>query len=305
MKYWNNLFAGALAITLLSACGGGGDSTPAAVVPTYSGLTTAAGITATNAEVLSTTATDASEEAIAQNTAKAANPFGIEISAANSDINPLIIQIANQIAAHAQANLNLPTGITISATDLGNYFCGGSVTTPDNFGANNTLNGTITLSNVCYNDGGLYGQITINGTLSFTQTVDSMSIRFINFSVTGNGLSETINMTVACTSTLCSISADFEGSDGKTYRIADLTVTGTNTGPYSISATFYHPDYGYATIVGTGIVYACPNGYPSAGTINISGASGSTASITFTSCDGYSGTWNNGTTSGTFDGTWL
>jgi hypothetical protein len=309
MKYWNNLFVGALAITLLSACGGSGDlsGTPAAL--TYSGLTTPAGITVTNAEVLSTKATDASEEAIAQNTAKEANPFGIVLTPVNSDINPLIIRITKEVVTQVQADINLPTGLVLTYTDLGGYpLCGGSVTVPDNFGANNLLNGSITYNNLCYDDS-YYGQIYINGTLTFTQTASNITIRYSNFRATGTGLPEaiSINMTVSCDTsfTSCSISADFEGTDGKVYRVANLTVSGTGTGPYTINATFYHPDYGYATIASTGITYTCSNGYPSAGTINITGASGSSANISFTSCDGYSGTWNNGTTSGTFDGTWL
>lgn len=316
MKYLNHLLAGTFALAL-SACGGSGDSgssTPPA--PTYSGITTPVAITATNAQGLSTKSTDATEEAITQQTASENNPYNplaITITTANTDINPLITRITREIVSHNQAASNLPTGATITAAQLGAPFCGGSISYPDSFGNNGMLNGTITYNNLCYNDT-FTGVITVNGSITFTETSTTITIRYINFTITGAGLSETVNMTVSCdtdpmTSFFinCSISADFTGSDGKVYRIADMSVSGFGTGPYYISATFYHPDYGYVILstIG-GLYYECSNGYPSAGTISIAGSGTSSASITFTSCDGYTGTWNDGNaSSGSFSGTWL
>ncbi|MBI3188572.1 MAG: hypothetical protein HYZ31_11995 [Gammaproteobacteria bacterium] len=304
MKYLNYLMVGTFALAL-SACGGdSGSSAPPA--PTYSGITTPVAITSTNAPVLSTKATDATEEAITQQTASDSNPFGISATTANSDINPLITRITREVVNQTQANINLPAGATITLTDP--PFCGGSISYPDNMGSGGTLNGTITYNNLCYDDGGLYGQITINGTVTFTETVSTITIRYINFRITGTGLSETVNMTVSCDTSFfsCSISADFTGSDGKVYRIADMSVSGSGTGPYYINATFYHPDYGSVILSSTGLYYACSNGYPSAGTISITGSGTSSASITFNSdCTGYTGTWDDGISTGTFSGTWL
>lgn len=309
MKYLNYLMVGTLALAL-SACGGdSGSSIPPAPAPTYSGITTPAAITETNAQGLSTKSTDATEEAITQQTASDTNPFGISINAANTDINPLITRITREVVNHSQTNLNIPAGATITAAQLGAPFCGGSISYPDSMDPNDMLNGTVTYNNLCFDDGGLYGQIIINGTVTFTQTNTSITIRYINFRMTGTDLNETINMTVSCDTSFfsCSISADFTGSDGKVYRIADMSVSGFGTGPYSysIEATFYHPDHGSVTLAGSGLTYNCSNGYPSAGTINITGSGGSSASITFTSCDGYTGTWDDGVSSGSFSGTWL
>lgn len=302
------LFSALTISAFMTGCGGGGGGSTG---PTYSGLTTPAAITSTNANELSTKATSATEDAIAQNAANDANPFAIAITPANSEFNPFIIDLTRDIATHLPPNLNLPAGATISYIDLNNYlgqtlFCGGSVSAPDNFGSNGTLNGTITFSNLCVYDD-YFGQITINGRVIFTETATEISIRYSNFSINDGVDSATINMTVTCDLNMfsCSITADFVGNDGKTYRIANLTIVGSNTGPYTISATFYHPDHGSVLMSGTGIYYNCSNGYPSAGTINITGANGSSATITFDTCSSYSGSWNDGISSGSFSGNWL
>ena len=293
----HNSFIILLATMLVTACGGGGGGGSSA--PTYSGLTTPAAITVTNAEALSEKSLEGVDEAVAQNAANEANPFGISISQTSSNTNQLIINTARQAASTSQSLGSLPAGITVTAAQLGYPFCGGSVSVPDNWQYSTYLNGTMILNNLCINDP-YFGIVTMNGSVIFTENATQFTLQYVNLTINDGSTTETINMTVSCTSSDCSISTDYVGSDGSTYRIANLDITGSGSGPYTFSATFYHPDYGSVTVTGSGIYLNCPDGSISAGTLNLSGASGSSASVLFTGCNTYSGTWNDGTTSGSF-----
>lgn len=296
----------------------GSSSAVTASTPTYDGVTTAVGITADNAETLALTTVEATDQAISAEATDSANPFAIAMSDQDSRINTIVTEIARQVAGSSQS-MNLPAGITITADDLGGAawgFCGGSISVPDSFYdsyiSNGYLNSSITYNNFCYDDFTL-GQITMNGTVTFSETATTFSIKYTNFSVSYGGTTEIINMELSCVYDNtglwpvwdCSLSSDYRGADGKVYRIADMWVTGSGDGPYSIGATVYHPDHGSVVISGTGIWYTCSNGYPSMGTITFTGANLSSGTITFRGdCTGYDGTWNDGTTTGTFSGTW-
>jgi len=286
---------------VISACGGSDSSSSAPAELQYSGLTSAATISSSNAEELSTKAAEASEEAAAQDAANDSNPFAISISKPDSNVDQLVINIARQIDSQLQAYEQLSTGITVSASTLGSSFCGGSVSVPDSWQNSSALNGTITLNNLCVDDPYL-GTVTINGSVTFTETSTQITMSYNNFSINNGSTTQTINMTITCDSSLitCTITSNYMGADGKTYRVADLAITGSNTGPYTISATFYHPDYGYTSLSGSGIYLNCSDNSPSAGTITISGANSSSASITFAGCNSYSGSWDDGISSGIF-----
>jgi len=286
---------------VISACGGSDSSSSAPAGLQYSGITSAAIISSSNGEELSTKAAEASEKAVAQDAANDSNPFAISISQPNSNIDQLVINIARQIDSQSQSYEQLSTGITLNASDLGYPFCGGSVSVPDSWQNTNTLNGTMSFNNLCVDDP-YFGTVTINGSVTFSETSTQITMSYNNFSINDGSTTQTINMTITCDSSLttCTISSNYIGADGKTYRIADLSITGNNTGPYTISATFYHPDFGYANISGSGIYLNCPDNSPSAGTIIVNGANSSSASITFAGCNSYSGTWNDGTSSGIF-----
>ncbi|MDH5473400.1 MAG: hypothetical protein OEY61_11140 [Gammaproteobacteria bacterium] len=300
---------------VLTGCGGGGGGA-AATGPTYSGETAPAAITATNAEAIGTKTAEAAEEAIAQNAANDANPFvvGISISQNNADFNLFISDLSRQIASSTQVMANMPAGITISSTDLNFYagvdiFCGGSVSFPDSFMSSTTLNGTITYSNLCINDPNYnFGQMTINGSVKFTTTADQVTIQYSNFSINDGVDTNTMNMTVTCNTimTVCSISADYEAADGKVYRVANMTIAGIPpTGPYTVTATFYHPDYGSVTMDASNLIFDCLNGHPSSGTINYTG-SNSSGTIIFTNCSTYTGTYTDESLSaGSYNGSWL
>lgn len=303
------LFFSTLAVSaILTGCGGGGGS--GVTGPTYTGVTTPAAITSSNAETLSTKSVNATQEAIVQNAANDANPFAISITQVDDRIHQRITEISRMIASSTTSSFNLPLAATVSYLDLNfeigyDLFCGGYVSGPNDFGSSGFLNGTLTFNNLCINDS-YFGSITMNGSIIFRETATTFSMQYVNVTISYAGESITVNMTFSCGTSGCSISTDFVGTDGSIYRIADLDIWGFGTGPFDIDATFYHPDHGSVIISGTGIEYNCINSsYPSTGSITITGAGGSYATISFDSCIGYSGSWFDGITTDNFNGSWL
>lgn len=309
------LFFSAVAVSVvLTGCGGGGGG--GSTGPTYTGITTPVAINATNAQVIGSKTADGASEAITQDAARNASPFGITISSDSNNINPTLVEFARKIGASVQL-LNFPIGITTyTYLDLMNQnpslnLCGGTVRVSDEFINsvinNGTFNGSMTFINLCTIDPTL-GNITMNGTLTFTQTNTEFSIQFSNFSINNNGSTGTVNMTVSCNASgfSCTIAATFEGIDGKVYQIADMSVIEVSTGVYNVSAVYYLPDYGSVTMTATNMTFGCLNGQPDGGTITYIGSGSSSGSITFRGdCSGYDGTWNDGVSSGIFSGDWL
>ena len=295
---------------ILTGCGGGGGGGGGAGTATYSGVTSAATIDDTSAETLGTTATEAMSEAVTNDSANDGNPFSLAASITNTPNTSSLSSIVTNIARNAATQmvpLNLPVGLTITSAELGAGFCGGSITVPDDFGQNDTLNGSIVFNNLCF-DGDEDGQVTLNGQITFTETATLITISYVNFTVVFNGQTQTVNATITCTSNFssCTFSSDYVGEDGKVYRVSDFTVSGNATAGYTISATFFHPDLGSVTIQTTTPITFAANGNPNGGVLEfISGSA--TATITF-NADGltYSGSWSNTSagTSGTFTGTW-
>lgn len=311
MSYIKNLFPALAAVFFLAGCGGGGGGSSA---PTYTGVTTPAAITSTNAEDLGTSSGEATGSAVAQDAANDANPYAIRISYQSTiGGNNLISNIATALYNNLKDTPNLPTGVVVSYTEFGDpYLCGGSVSVPSNFGNNGTLNGTINISNLCYDDpyDGL-DAVVINGSITFTHTATQLTMSS-NITVTVGTESESVNMTISCQldsygyATSCSISSDFVGSDDLVYRVSDFSIIESSAGTYYFDSTFYHPEHGYVTVNADAITFGCADGRPDGGTITFTGAGGSSGDITFRSdCTGYDGSWNDGVTSGTFSGNWL
>ncbi|MDH5766784.1 MAG: hypothetical protein OEZ38_12285, partial [Gammaproteobacteria bacterium] len=239
----------------------------------------------------------------------------INITSNTNQLNSMLVDIANTVGNNIPG-VDLPVAITYSYTDpaLGGLFCGGSITVSDsfinNYQTNGTLNGSMTLHNLCYSDV-MFGTIIMNGTIRFSQTTSQTVIQYSNFSINDGSSIENINMTVTCgtSMTTCSISTDFEGSDGQVYRMADVGIT-TNfdDGSFNINATFYHPDHGSVNMIASRITLGCTNGHPDGGSIHITTedlTNSSSATIVFRSdCTGYDGTYNDGAATGSISVDW-
>ena len=293
---------------ILTGCGGGGGGSSTPALPTYSGSTSPAAIDSSNADAIGTTTTEASIQLISGQNAQDANPFGISITNNTSFFTDTMPDLIKNILDGMQ-NGNLPVGITLGSDFLTGMpgYCGGSITVPDNFvpGAT-TYSINMTFNNYCFDDG--VQQVFLNGTITNDVTPSTMTSSYINFSVKIGGVTETINMSLSCTGMdtvpSCTISIIYTGSDGKTYQVANFTVT-ANATDYQIEATFYHPTHGTVTMSSTNLAFVgCTNGMPSSGMISFNSDS-SSGTITFTSCTTYDVTWNDGAVDvGMSRGTW-
>lgn len=273
----------------LIGCGSDGEESAGATAPVYAGNTMPAAINSSNASTLSTKSTEGVNEAINVETAGDGIPFAVSINSGSSDLAYNISNIAGDLATNLNA-ANLPSGLVLSATELNNQiggsdFCGGTVTVPDNFNPASGLNLTMTFNALCYNDGTT--QLTMTGALVFTETASTITVQFTNFNVifpTASGTAnETFNATISCDTSFinCSLSTDFVGLDGVTYRLSNVSVTGTAASGYTVSATFFHATHGSVSIsTNVAISYGTCGIYPDNGEIVLTGGSGA-ITVTF------------------------
>jgi hypothetical protein len=134
----------------------------------------------------------------------------------------------------------------------------------------------------------------MNGPVRFTKntSADSMTMVF-DVTVAYIGQTQAVDMTLACSdisspSISCSITSDFEGIDGRIYRLEDLTVTGNDTSGYYVSMTFYDPDHGRVDVTTTQpLTYDCEQAVPGSGMLSVNGG-GTSATASFDNCSSYS-----------------
>ena len=306
----------ALAFTVgVTGCGNSSSDNPKENndIPTYSGSTSPATISASNAEKIGTSATEGVVQAVETDANGDALPTILVATNENStsNLNQKLRDITYRLL-DSKRNTYLPLEVVLDGddfpADMG--YCGGSITFPDDM-YNNTsgrLNGTITYNNFCTDAGDSYGRMTINGSLIFSETETHISMIYRNLIVSYNGETYTMNGTYTCNTsfTNCTMSSDYAGSDGSTYRMSDVSVSGNNSSGYSVNASFCHPNYGCVTIeTTTPITFNCANGMADGGAIRFTGANSSSGTISFDSCSSYSGTYNDGSGSITsFSGNW-
>jgi|GEM_PF-953421 len=282
----------------ITGCGGGGDSAGTGVT-SYSGSQEQATITTDNSEQLARSATEGATEATAADPAIVTGG-GATVSA------PLAIQTANSYelaeniivdslpqALEYLANSSSPSAYQeeVPCSVSGSIL----VTAPDSL-SNNTSqsfpeSGTMTMDfRDCRDD----ETSTVNGTATTTFTGGGgFTTVYQNFTIaytdptTGEQVVETIeNLSMACDSNFsCSIQSDFVGGDGRTYRISDMTVSGSDTSGWDVSATVYDPDLGSIVIDTTSpLMLDCSTGVPSSGAVSITGANNAEITVDYLSC---------------------
>lgn len=261
---------------VLASCGGGGSSADEGII--YTGSRSPANVDAANAEELAIAAAGGANQAIAADTADSANPLSPRGIAANSN---LVSKLTEQLEM-------LTTSKNRIASQLLPICDTGSADLDQN---SNGTEGTIVFTN-CLVTGG-NGEV-LNGTVTFSATISgstltSLNMRFINFRVTYLGESQTVNMTISCSGAplVCNVFSDFVGVDGRIYRVEITVVTNTAGTSFDVDATVFDPDHGFFTIDATVNYNNCPGGVPETGTITITGAAATTASIVFNDCDSF------------------
>ena len=241
------------------------------------GVSTNATISDTNAQALAIAGTEGVKQAVDSDTV---SPFAkINNTSTTGDFT---VALAQQLSADPKLAEQ-----TIDICEFGNVIMN-----------INESNGS---GSIVYNSCVIGGSL-INGSANFTSSkvgsITTTTITFVDFTITFNGETETIDMSATCifnsdtASMSCSYNSTALGIDGRTYSVSNVTVTGDNLSGYSVSATISDPDHGNITIsTGSPITLNCSNGQPDSGSIIITDGSNS-MTVTFNSCSSYTVTLN-------------
>lgn len=257
-----------LACFSLISCGGGGGGSDDDGL-TYSGNTSEAEVDSTNADKLAIAATGGSSQAIASEAAQDNSPLR------SSPIHAKILDHSSHMAK-----------MLSSSNRTANQIIDPNPCTSGNIDVTSNSSGSsaeITYNNCVLDD------ITANGRVTYSQNSDgSFTFSYINFTVTYLGETHTLNMTAQCDSSYnCTYLTDYEGPDGRTYRVEGATVSSTGSTSYTVSATVYDPDHGYITINANVTYGSCTGGVPESGSITYTGSAGSSGSVVFNSCESF------------------
>jgi hypothetical protein len=282
-----------LSLLLLQGCGGGGgdsdsDSPSSSNSTTYTGSTAEATIDASNAKEIATGAASGTQEAVASNALSvvAMRPQATPRSKLE-ELSPRIAQWIDQLMSPHAAKV----------FDVSNDICdqGGSAVADTN---DDETEGTITFNNCTINDmeG---GSMVLNGAVRYSANISADTLSMVyDVTVDYIGESQAINMSLACNdistpAISCSITSDFEGTDGKVYRMEDITVSGSVSSGFYIGMTFYDPHHGWVDVTTTQpLTYACDKDVPGSGMFSMNGAGGTSATVSFDSCSAYTVTVN-------------
>jgi hypothetical protein len=277
-----------LTLSLLQACGGGGEgggSVNSSV--NYSGSTSVAEVDTTNSEDLGTASASAARQAVVTDAVNGVMRPAADLEDKVLDVSPTIAEWIAQSRNYA------------ARTEDVSRFCtqGGEAIANTN---DAETSGTITFTN-CGIDDGNGSVIVMTGAVDFTLTlvnneVDSMSLNY-NVSVTYEGKTAGVNLRISCVDMTgvrsCSITSDFVGLDNRVYRVTNITVSGSASSGYYVDATVYDPAHGSVSLTTTSpLLIDCPTGVPSTGTVVITGANSSSATVSFDSCDQFTVTVN-------------
>lgn len=183
---------------------------------------------------------------------------------------------------------SLPTG----ATTVVEGECGGSASIT----SNNSNHASVTYNDYCLPIDGF--DYVLNGTYDIDYTLSGETITSFSadFDVTATYRGETYSSSgsISCSGADlmdCTIVSDFTGTNGHSYRITNLTISGDEFSGYNVSARVYDGDVGYVDFQATDLV-PCDGGGFSSGTIEFSDSDGGTVTVVFSGCGSYTVTYN-------------
>ncbi len=261
---------------------------------TFSGSTDPASVDADNAQVIGEAAGESVGQAASAEESRSALPFGVEVT-----VNIEYPEALHQVIYDVSQLALLPSGIDLSTQVC---FGGGSADINSLPSVSGPASITMTFDN-CSVD----STMTMSGTvvMDFEDISDpnaGFSIEYTNFTVSGLGFgTQSINYSISCTSaTACTSYSDFDGSDGGSHRISDFSISGNASSGYNGSADFSHESYGSVSIDLSNVTYGNCGSAPDGGSITFNSSNGTSGSITFDSDCTASGSWSNGTSSGSF-----
>jgi hypothetical protein len=258
----------------VTACGGGGSSGGSAAAPvsiSYSGVTTAATITSGNAANISGGAVNGVTTSATSGGAVlgVASPGG----AVGADSNSMV-QVVKNLASQAvspASGTTAPLGVA-SGSNVVAGSCGGSITVTA--GANaTTVTGSIVYNRYCET-----GIVFMSGTSNFTADV------------TVSGQTATVNSILITTAPGALLNVYVQHA-GLVYWVNNLDLTVNAQSSYddvSVSATYYHPTYGYVTLTTPTTLHTVAGDlYPSSGSLLSTDTGNRRALITAISATNY------------------
>jgi len=271
----------------LSGCGGGGGGLPAE----YTGTTTQAVVTTTNAKSLSSSAYNVSQAA------NSLAALGKAVSDSNNTTSSLQLEVASILEnslSEITPTLKSTSKVVDQAVSAQNTISGYSGTYSYSINletTNGATNGS--LSFVQYKPSST--SAIINGTISFSGTYNQTSGSFSSFNMTLSRMSATsssvnVNLsgnlamsTNGTTKTMTMTLAATDSVNNRTFLIKDYSwqLTGNSL---TVSGVYYDPTYGYVIVsTATPLTVSAYYSTPSAGRLLFSGSNGSKARMTFSS----------------------
>jgi hypothetical protein len=275
-------------ITFIGCGGGGGDAGSDSSI-TYTGLTTLADITGTNAETLSAGALTGSQAG--------STLGGIGAIETGTDENPVSFRTlkVTQALEDALLQIDLPSvsggsfiGATQYASDSMLGTCGGSASYNMQYNdITGDFSGNFSFSSYCN------GGVTFSGGASFSGSLDlsdpdnpafeSFTFTFTHLSDGSSTLDGTIDFDLSSPPAIVTFNALLKVNvTGKVYWVKDydMSITEDSDGGgyyvelYILSGSYYDPDYGYITVeTSTPIKTYGSDDWPSNGVIVITGNS--------------------------------
>lgn len=291
-----------LTITLISvSCGGGGGGTSNSSPPpiSYSGLTTQATISQDNA-------TNISEEAYEGGTFAATLGTSVSVVLVPKEENRIGHSLPLELPQIFENSLNkinwesgkILAGAIISKNDTIPGNCGGSgsysITVNDQTG---DFTGQIIYNNYCEDNIIMSGGVGISGRININTLIFiTLNFYFDGVTLTQGGISATIKGDVytnvsGSTVTVTENLLLKDNTTNKVYWCKDYSLTvikGVNYKDFTLSGTYYQPDYGYVTI-STRTPFRVDSGYttPSSGVLMFTGDGNTSALLTVLSSSTY------------------
>ena len=269
----------------LFACSGGDDASgDGSSNEGYNGATSAATVNDSNKNDMARASSVGAEKAIESSSAPGRtltrnNTHSIEYLLETSSIT-----ITNMRKSRMQSR---------AVVDLTSSVCpsGGSASyTYDESSTSAYGSFTINYNNCSYNYGGITS--TVDGSAVWTTNEDGSFSYVYDLTTTYGTETYHISATYECDAEFnCSYSDEFS-FDGVSYRVGDISVSGSSSLGFNVSAKVYHEDYGYITIEATDLI-SCSSGGFSSGRIVVEDSTNSDVlEVDFVSCSQMTVTFN-------------
>ena len=292
-----------LTLALLGGCGGGGGGGGGGTSSgqTYTGLTTPATVTLSNADELAAKSytNGNSVTSIGDVVSAPGQPGTVPDTGSNSvtitewaqaQIRFVLARESSELAARNAQSAANPAKEARSTSGSLTGDCGGSATyaiAADS--VTRSFSGSFTFASYCNEATTITGSFSFSGSLDVDDSFATTSLALSELTLVTSDQSLTIDGTVTtsasgATITITSNLVLRDNTTAKTYKTEDLVVTAvaaTSSASITFTGRVYHPTEGYVTLsTPTPLVVVAGDHYPSSGTFVATGANNGTVTVT-------------------------